>query len=284
MPRVEVIARGHRVVVTVGSVIDCVVKEHRAGIIRPHRGAPVSADRPVDVPVDRQLALSAVLWDIDGTLVSSGGVSARAFLDAVAHVTGRRPEGRGLDLGGRIDPEIAEILLGSVDADTQLVPVVLDRLRDSAGSWADELRENVLALPGVVDVLTRLESAGVRQTVVTGNIESVALLKLDAANLVPPIDPTLGGYGDSGTTRVEVARHALDRLALAGWQLDLDRCWIVGDTPRDLRCARALGIRCALVASGRQSMSSMADLGADLLLPTLADTDELFERWRVVDA
>lgn len=228
-------------------------------------------------------APTAVLWDIDGTLLSSGGVSARAFLDAVKHVAGRRPEGRGLDLGGRIDPEIAAVLLRSIDADEQLVPEVLARLRESADSWADELRENVLALPGVVDVLARLESAGVRQTVVTGNIEAVAMLKLHAAQLIPPIDPTLGGYGDSGTTRVEVASSALDRLSLAGWPRFLDTCWIVGDTPRDLQCARALGIRCALVATGRHSLGSMANLGADLLLPSLADADRLFERWMVTD-
>jgi phosphoglycolate phosphatase-like HAD superfamily hydrolase len=237
----------------------------------------------VDLPSGATLAPTAVLWDIDGTLLSSGGVSARAFLDAVAHVAGRRPEGRGLDLGGRIDPEIAAVLLRSIDADEQLVQEVLARLRESAESWADELRENVLALPGVVDVLARLESAGVRQTVVTGNIEVVALLKLHAAHLVPPIDSTLGGYGDSGTTRVEVANSALDRLSLAGWSRSLDTCWIVGDTPRDLQCARALGVRCALVATGRHSLSSMADLGADLLLPSLADGDRLFERWMVMD-
>jgi phosphoglycolate phosphatase len=231
----------------------------------------------------RALTPTAVLWDIDGTLLSSGGVAARAFLDAVGHVAGRRPEGRGLDLGGRIDPEIAAVLLRSVDADEQLVPEVLARLRESADSWADELRENLLALPGVIDTLARLESAGVRQTVVTGNIEVVALLKLHAANLVPPIDPTLGGYGDSGTTRVEVASSALDRLALAGWPRSLDTCWIVGDTPRDLQCARALGIRCALVATGRHSLSSMANLGADLLLPSLADADRLLDRWLVTD-
>ncbi len=231
----------------------------------------------------RALTPTAVLWDIDGTLLSSGGVAARAFLDAVGHVAGRRPEGRGLDLGGRIDPEIAAVLLRSVDADEQLVPEVLARLRESADSWADELRENLLALPGVIDTLARLECAGVRQTVVTGNIEVVALLKLHAANLVPPIDPTLGGYGDSGTTRVEVASSALDRLALAGWPRSLDTCWIVGDTPRDLQCARALGIRCALVATGRHSLSSMANLGADLLLPSLADADRLLDRWLVTD-
>ena len=231
----------------------------------------------VDLPsgASSALAPTAVLWDIDGTLLSSGGVSARAFLDAVEHVAGRRPEGRGLDLGGRIDPEIAAVLLRSIDADEQLVQEVLARLRESADSWADELRENVLALPGVVDVLARLESAGVRQTVVTGNIEAVALLKLHAAQLIPPIDPALGGYGDSGTTRVEVASSALDRLVLAGWPRALDTCWIIGDTPRDLQCARALGIRCALVATGRHSLSSMADLGADVLLPSLADTDRL---------
>ena len=281
MPRQEATNRRQQGVVTVGTNSDGVERDPCAGNIPPTAAVSVSADRTAAEPVGPPP--SAVLWDIDGTLLSSGGVSARAFLDAVDHVTGRRPEGRGLDLGGRIDPEIADVLLRSVDADPQLVQVVLTRLRDSADSWADELRANVLALPGVVEVLARLESAGVRQTVVTGNIETVAMLKLRAANLVPPIDPTAGGYGDSGTTRVDVAHSAMTRLALAGWQRSPDTCWIVGDTPRDLQCARALGIRCALVATGRHSLSSMAALGADLLLPSLANADELVARWMLVD-
>ena len=93
-------------------------------------------------------------------------------------------------------------------------------------------------LPGVLQTLAQLADAGVRQTVVTGNIETVGMLKLQGGQLIPPIDPALGGFGDHGRDRVEVAERALERLAAAGWVRALDQCWIVGDTPRDLLCAR----------------------------------------------
>jgi phosphoglycolate phosphatase-like HAD superfamily hydrolase len=226
-------------------------------------------------------AVTAVLWDIDGTLLSSGGVAARAFLDAVAEVTGRRPEGRGLDLGGRIDPEIAAALLRSVAADEDRVPEVLERLRTNAAARVEEFRAHVRPLAGVVQTLSALQDAGVRQTVVTGNIESVGRIKLDAANLVPPIDADLGGYGDGGRDRADVARGALDRLVGAGWNRSPEQCWIVGDTPRDLLCAQALGLRCALVGTGRHSVSSMRGLGADVLISDLTNPVELFDSWNI---
>jgi phosphoglycolate phosphatase-like HAD superfamily hydrolase len=226
-------------------------------------------------------AVTAVLWDIDGTLLSSGGVAAKAFLDAVADVVGRRPVGRGLDLGGRIDPEIAAALLRSVDGDEGLAPQVLARLQINATARVDDFREHVRPLPGVVDTLAVLDAAGVRQTVVTGNIESVGRIKLRAANLVPPIDADLGGYGDGGRDRAEVARGALDRLVGAGWKRSPEECWIVGDTPRDLLCAQALGLRCALIGTGRHSLESMSGLGADVLIEDLMDPVELFESWNI---
>ncbi|MET0863798.1 MAG: haloacid dehalogenase-like hydrolase [Nakamurella sp.] len=225
--------------------------------------------------------VTAVLWDIDGTLLSSGGVAARAFLDAVQDVVGRRPEGRGLDLGGRIDPEIAATLLESVDADEALVPEVLARLAVHASDRSAELRDHVRVLPGVVRTLEVLAAAGVRQTVVTGNIESVGLLKLQGGQLVPPIDPALGGFGDHGRNRVEVAGRALDRLVAAGWVQALDQCWIVGDTPRDLLCAQALGVRCALVATGRHSMESMGQLGADVVIAGFEHSEQLVKLWNL---
>lgn len=224
-------------------------------------------------------AVTAVLWDIDGTLLSSGGVAAGSFLDAIADVTGTRPDGRNLDLGGRIDPEIAGALLRSINAEEGLVPTVLSRLRDLAEERKDLLHAAVSVFPGVLEILTRLGEAGVRQTVVTGNIESVGRMKLDAAGVVPPIDADLAGYGDHGSTRLEVAQAAVDRLIGAGWTGSLDQCWIVGDTPRDLACARELGVRCALVATGRHSFESMSGLGADVLISGFHVAEELHSVW-----
>lgn len=227
--------------------------------------------------------MTAVLWDIDGTLLRSGGVGVQAFLDAVQDVAGRRPIGRGLDFGGRIDPEIAASLLRSVDADEALVPQVLDRLRVNATARADELRAHVSVLPGVLRTVQVLAEAGVRQTVVTGNIETVGRIKLEGGQLVPPLDPDLGGFGDHGTDRAQVAAHAVGRLIDAGWVHAADQCWIIGDTPRDLLCARAIGVRCALVATGGHSAESLAALGADVVINGFDEAAELVTLWNLPD-
>jgi phosphoglycolate phosphatase len=226
-------------------------------------------------------SVTAVLWDIDGTLLTSGAVAAWAFLDAVSDVAGSRPDGAGLDLGGRIDPDIAAVLLASVGHDLALVPAVLARLEELVTVRVDDLNEHTRPLTGVTELVAMLADAGVRQTVVTGNVERVARLKLSAAGLTPPIDPDIGGFGDSGTTRAEVGRVALAKLVNAGWSKSLDQCWIVGDTPRDLDCARALGVRCALVGSGRRSAASLAALRPDVVLDSLGDPAPLLRLWQL---
>jgi phosphoglycolate phosphatase len=229
----------------------------------------------------RPARATTVLWDIDGTLVSSGGVAARAFLDAVAEVTGRRPPPGRRDYGGRLDPEIADMLLAAVGAAPDRVADVLAALERLVAERLDELRAQTRACPGVDALLTYLAKSGVRQTVVTGNVAAVARYKLEAGVLVPPIEPDFGGYGDSAPDRAAVARVALDRLAAAGWQPDLSRVWIVGDTPRDLACAQAIGVRCVLVATGQRAIGELTGLGADMVLPDLSDPRPLLDLWQL---
>jgi phosphoglycolate phosphatase-like HAD superfamily hydrolase len=224
-------------------------------------------------------AVSAVLWDIDGTLLSSGGVVAHTFLDAVQAVCGTRPDPAGLEFGGRLDPEIAALLVAAVSGRSEHVEDVLDLFATLVAEREVTLRGHVRVLPGVRELVSILAEASVAQTVVTGNLESVGRFKLYAAELIPPIDVSLGGFGASGTDRAAVARVALDRLTDAGWQVSPSTCWVVGDTPRDLACARALGLRCALVATGRHTMESLAGLGADLVLPALTDDTALRTAW-----
>jgi phosphoglycolate phosphatase len=224
---------------------------------------------------------TTVLWDIDGTLVRSGGVAAEAFLDAVAEVTGIRPTPEPRDYGGRLDTEIAEMLLAAVGAKLTQVADVLIVLQRLVAERHAELRAQTSTYPGVDALLAKLAGTGVRQTVVTGNLAAIARLKLDAGGLIPPIEPNCGGYGDSAPNRAAVAQVALDRLSAAGWQPDLGEVWIVGDTPRDLACARAIGVRCALVATGRRTVDELAGLGADIVLPDLSDPRPLLSRWQI---
>jgi phosphoglycolate phosphatase len=225
--------------------------------------------------------VTTVLWDIDGTLVRSGGVAALAFLDAVTEVTGLRPTPERRDYGGRLDTEIADMLLAAVGASTTRVTEVLEVLRRLVDERLGELRAQTSAYPGVEALVARLAAAGVRQTVVTGNLASIARHKLEAGGLIPPIELDFGGYGDSAPTRAGVARVALDRLSAAGWHPDPGAVWIVGDTPRDLDCARAVCVRCALVATGRRTFEELSGLGADIVLPDLSDPRPLLDLWRI---
>ena len=143
----------------------------------------------------------------------------------------------------------------------------------------DALRGYVQVLPGVAELVASLAEAGVPQTVVTGNLESVGHLKLSATGLVPPIDLALAGFGASGADRAAVAQAAVDLLAASGWAGSPDTCWVVGDTPRDLACAQAIGVRCALVASGQYSVDALSGLGADLVLAGLDDATALRTAW-----
>ena len=224
---------------------------------------------------------TTVLWDIDGTLVNSGGVAARAFLDAVAEVTGLRPPPERRDYGGRLDSDIAVMLLASVGVAPDRVTDVLAALERLLAGRLDELRARTRTCPGVGALLAYLATAGVRQTVVTGNVRAVARHKLEAGLLIPPIEPEFGGYGDSAPDRAGVARMALDRWAAAGWQPDPSQVWIVGDTPRDLACAKAIGVRCALVATGWPPIGELTGLGADIVLPDLRDPRPLLDLWQL---
>jgi phosphoglycolate phosphatase-like HAD superfamily hydrolase len=224
---------------------------------------------------------TTVLWDIDGTLVRSGGVAAGAFLDAVAEVTGVRPTAERRDYGGRLDPEIADMLLAAVGAKTTHVADVLEALQRLVAERLDELRAQTSTYPGVDALLAKLAGAGVQQTVVTGNLAAIARHKLEAGGLIPPIELDFGGYGDSAPNRAAVAQVALDRLSAAGWHADLDEVWVVGDTPRDLSCARAIGVHCALVATGRTTVRELSGLGADIVLPDLSDPRPLLSLWQI---
>jgi phosphoglycolate phosphatase-like HAD superfamily hydrolase len=225
--------------------------------------------------------VTTVLWDIDGTLVHSGAVAAHAFLDAVAEVTGRRPTPERRDYGGRLDTEIADMLLTAVGAPLSLIPDVLAALRRLVDERVGELQAQTSSYPGVDALVAKLASAGVRQTVVTGNLASIARHKLEAGGLIPPIQPEFGGYGESAPNRAAVAQVALDRLAAAGWQPDLGSVWVVGDTPRDLACAQAVGVRCALVATGRRTIEELTGQGADIVLPDLSDPRPLLDLWQI---
>jgi phosphoglycolate phosphatase len=207
-----------------------------------------------------------LLFDIDGTLLlKATRAHAQAVVEAVraTYNPEERPEVK-IEAAGRTDVDIARqlALLGGVS------PARFDAGRDDFCAAAveayarlceDDLSAHVA--PGVTEVLETLAARdGVRLAVLTGNLEPIAHLKLERAGLGGFFERGQGGFGSDHEDRTELP--AIARARAGGYPRE--QTVIIGDTPRDIACARADGLRCIAVATGPFTAAQLAD--ADVVL------------------
>ena len=229
----------------------------------------MSAERP------RRL----VLWDVDGTLVSAGPAARDAFDAAIEHVLGRAPGDHGVQMSGKTDPQIALEILANLaitrDEARAHLPTVMRALERELEDAVEVMRTTGRELPGARRVLRSLaEEPSVAQTVLSGNLAANARLKLAAFGLEGFVDWEIGAYGSDDEDRTKLVPVALSRAqTIRRWRFEPGDAWVVGDTPRDLECARAGGTRCLLVATGRFELDRLTGLGADVVLPDLSDAE-----------
>ncbi len=221
-----------------------------------------------------------VLWDVDGTLVLFGGLGRQAFADAFVTIAGRPASGVALaviETAGRTDPEIALEFLamhGIADGEARL-DAFNAALVEALAAKATLLREHGRALPGVEQALAAVQRRpGVVQSLLTGNLEANAVLKLATFGLDRYIDFEVGAYGSDHRDRprlVEVARAK----ATVKYQVELDprAVVVIGDTPLDVAAGRAGGARVVAVASGHYDVEALRATGPDAVLADLRDTD-----------
>lgn len=214
-----------------------------------------------------------VLFDIDGTLVS-GGPAKEAFHLALLEVFGTAGDIDGHDFSGKTDPQIARELLVGAGLAAQTVDRGLPSL---FSAYLRELEARlpshpVRVLPGVRSLLADLALIGdVALGLVTGNIAGGADLKLGSARLRRPF--RVGSFGSDREVRNDLPPVAMER-ARAEWSVEFapGRTWIVGDTPRDVECARAHGLRTLAVATGNFRTDELREAGAEKVLESLEDT------------
>jgi phosphoglycolate phosphatase-like HAD superfamily hydrolase len=139
-----------------------------------------------------------------------------------------------------------------------------------------ERRERAMVHAGVHALLDALEGAGAALGLVTGNIEDGAHLKLAACGIGDRF--VFGSFGSDAEDRDELPTIAIERAGdVTGVQFDPNRTWIIGDTPRDIGCARACGIRVLAVATGSFSVAELEEAGADHALESLVDTRRILD-------
>jgi phosphoglycolate phosphatase-like HAD superfamily hydrolase len=211
-----------------------------------------------------------VLFDIDGTLLVTGGAGGAAWQRGFNELYGVEANVAEHTDAGMTDPEIVRIIFrevigreGTQAERSQAIAAYLKHLPDTVAE-SDGYR----VMPGVEQLLAKLIDRGALLGLVTGNIEAAAHIKLSRGHLNRFF--SFGGYGSDSPDRTEVTRAAIGRGELiSGGALDAGACIAVGDTPRDVAAGHGAGIRVAGVATGSYSTGQLQAAGADWALGDL---------------
>ena len=226
-----------------------------------------------------------VLWDVDHTLINAGRAGWRAYQLAFGRMFGMDVPAAP-SMAGRTDRAIAIetlALAGVPDPRTQ-VDAFQRVLAQVAPDVADVVREDGRVLPGAAEAIRALAAAAADgdrngdgsplvQSVLTGNMQVMAQVKLGALGLDRDLDLRVGAYGDAHEIRADLVPLArANATALYGADFSGPATVLVGDTPLDIEAARAAGARAVAVASGEFSVADLEAAGADAVLPDLTDT------------
>ena len=218
-----------------------------------------------------------LLWDIDGTILHTGKAGETALGRAMEKIHGFNHGLSGLEIAGRTDRWIVEQLLAQADRPNG--PDEIARFLDVyAELLAEELpRRNGGLHPGVMGILEEgHRRSDIVQALLTGNIEKGARLKLTRYGVNHFFE--FGAFADDSAIRNELGPHAQRRaMERHGEEFPPERIFIIGDTPHDVACARAIGAKAIAVATGSFSEKALGECGADAVFTDLGHPERFFQ-------
>ncbi len=217
-----------------------------------------------------------ILFDIDGTLVLGARCHYQAFVEAVKKFYDLENDISGINYAGKTDPQIlTEVLrLGGLNEEEteQNFQVCLDFMAHYY--LKNVYHENVKPLEGVKALLKELQRRKVLLGLVTGNLETIAYAKLGKVGLDGYFP--FGGFGSDHSNRSFLVKKAL-KQAQNKYGYEGNHTFVIGDTPRDVKAAKASNLLSIGVATGRYSKEELENCGADYVLKNLKNKDKILE-------
>ncbi|HTU14732.1 MAG TPA: HAD family hydrolase [Solirubrobacterales bacterium] len=223
-----------------------------------------------NVPPDAEI--KAVLFDIDGTLLTTGGAGAVAWSRAFVDVHGMPVDIETVTESGMTDSEVASASLRSIlhrDPTPEEISAVTELYLRYLPDAVSESKRYRLT-PGIVECLERLKAQGLLLGLTTGNIEPAARIKLERGDLNRFFE--FGGFGSDSNIRAELTLKGVQRgIEVSGGRFGLDDFIAIGDTPRDVEAGHTIGIRVVGVATGHFPANELEAAEADWVLETVED-------------
>src|SRR5438132_2678292 len=218
-----------------------------------------------------------LLFDIDGTLIHSGGAGVEALKRALTERFGIKDDLHDIEIAGMTDSGIVISILKK-----HQIPTTADNIAAFLDSYVHFLslelpRRRGKLLPGVLELLEKLKT---RKHLVlgllTGNVSRGAHLKLDHYGVWHFFE--FGAFADDHRDRNELGRFARARAKEKhGREFAASEIDVIGDTPRDIACGKALGARTIAVATGRWSHTELAKYQPDVLIDDLSDSEAIID-------
>ena len=218
-----------------------------------------------------------LLFDIDGTLISTRGAARTAFHQALIDVYGTTGPIEGHPFNGKTDPQIARELLSAAGLPGSTIdeglPALWEAYLTGLHRELAATEHSTYVYPGVAELLAALaERDDVVLALLTGNIVRGAQAKLGSAGLDHYFE--FGAYGSDCEERSGLPPVAVERaLARTNRSFRGTEIVVIGDTPYDIRCGEALGVFTVGVATGGHSCEELSSVGADAVFEDFSDTD-----------
>ena len=210
-----------------------------------------------------------LLFDIDGTLITSGGAGEGALMDAMKQRFGIEEDLRGITIAGATDALIARMMLekSGLSASPENITALLDAYLSFLGQrlWS----HTGYVLPGIVGLLDRLrQRKDCVLALLTGNLVRGAEIKLSHYGVWDYFE--FGAFADDHHDRNELPKFARARaLETHGEEFPPERVYVIGDTPRDIECGKGVGAKTVAIATGNYSRADLAAHNPDFLFDDL---------------
>jgi phosphoglycolate phosphatase len=220
------------------------------------------------------MSMRLILFDIDGTLIDSGGAGTRSLNLAFKKVFSIEDAFSSISMAGKTDTQIIKegLMKHGISTDGNLSKMVDSYLRNLKEEINND-RKHVK--PGVHEILEKLSFIkDAALGLLTGNLESGARIKLEPFKLNKYFPS--GAFGSDDEDRNNLLPLAIKRFEeLVQDKIGIDECIIIGDTPRDVECAHIYGAICIGVATGPYALDELIEAGADYVLEDLSYNDSL---------